>query len=57
MKILFTEKPAITETEVEEALAFSEKQVLRNLPEFTEKFHIPSVPPHFGGQSSYFSDT
>ena len=38
MKILFTEKPAITETEVEEALAFSEKQVLRNLPEFTEKF-------------------
>lgn len=38
MNILFREKPVITKKEVEEALNFCKDQVLKNLPEFTEKF-------------------
>lgn len=38
MRILFEEKEVISGEEVEKALAFSAEQVLRNLPEFTDKF-------------------
>lgn len=38
MDILFREKPVITKKEVEEALTFCKDQVLKNLPQFTEKF-------------------
>lgn len=38
MDILFGNKPLIKEEEVEWALDFSENQVIRNLPTFTDKF-------------------
>ncbi len=38
MERLFEEKEMITEREIEAALEFSMKQILRNLPEFTDKF-------------------
>lgn len=38
MKILFENMPIITDSEVEKALYFSSEQVIRNLPEFTDKF-------------------
>lgn len=38
MDILFRNKPLIKEEEVEWALDFSENQVIRNLPTFTDKF-------------------
>ncbi len=38
MRILFEEKKVISGEEVEKALAFSAEQVVRNLPEFTDKF-------------------
>ena len=38
MKILFENSAEISEKEVDAALDFSTRQVLRNLPEFTDKF-------------------
>lgn len=38
MEILYKEMPVITAEEVEEALRFATGQVVRNLPQFTEKF-------------------
>ncbi len=38
MKILYENMPAITDEEIESALCFSKEQVVRNRPEFTDKF-------------------
>ena len=38
MKILYENMPAITDEEIESALCFSKEQVVRNLPDFTDKF-------------------
>lgn len=38
MQVLFADKKAITEKEVQKALQFSTEQVVRNLPVFTDKF-------------------
>ena len=38
MEVLFKEKESITAKEIEQALDFSTNQVVRNLPEFTDKF-------------------
>ena len=38
MKMLFEESPVISPEEIDAALDFSERQVVRNLPEFTDKF-------------------
>ncbi|WP_167958152.1 glycoside hydrolase family 88 protein [Anaerosporobacter faecicola] len=38
MEKLFTEMPVITENEMQNALDFSSKQVINNLPDFTYKF-------------------
>lgn len=38
MKLLFEEKELITPEEIMEALQFSTQQVVRNLPQFTDKF-------------------
>ena len=38
MEILYENMPVITEEEVESALSFCKEQVVRNLPEFTDKF-------------------
>ena len=38
MEVLFREKQTISPQEVEDALRFGTQQVVRNLPEFTDKF-------------------
>ena len=38
MEVLFKEKQAISPQEAEDALRFCTRQVIRNLPEFTDKF-------------------
>lgn len=38
MQVLFADKKAITEKEVQKALQFSTEQVVRNLPVFTDRF-------------------
>ena len=38
MEVLFREKQTISPQEVEDALRFGAQQVVRNLPEFTDKF-------------------
>lgn len=38
MEILYKDMPVITDAETEQALRFAEEQVVRNLPQFTDKF-------------------